>query len=315
MHARTTTTGKSAKAFALAGGITCGLFAGITGVCALKKHCTQSQANKTHSTHAIQNNTMSRNFQPSVIYKSDGTVKRTFADSAYNRAANANNATNISAEQIAERAGVNLRDCYQCGKCSAGCPMYEGMDLGPKQVMRKLQMGLVDEALHAKSPWICAQCMTCASRCPQNIDISELMRAVRMCAHEAGIIASKESDVFESEFIKGVRTYGKNSESYLAAFYNLKSKHLLQDIFNAPKMLTKSLINARHEKVRDQAGVRALVDRCLQENNANVTNAKCENITDLLKNTAQTTSSSQSSAETGQAAQSSPQNDAKTGGK
>lgn len=44
-------------------------------------------------------------------------------------------------EQISKQAKVNLHDCYQCGKCSAGCPMAEAMDLPPQQIMRLLQMG------------------------------------------------------------------------------------------------------------------------------------------------------------------------------
>lgn len=283
--------GTAFKTLAFVGGFAAGAYASYKAIGALKNRARANSKNR--STNTSQINTMSENFQPAIIFRSDGTVTSGVADMGAEAAScnggfapdggsavsggNATDATcscdapptcssaNITAEKIAQRANVNLRDCYQCGKCSAGCPMHEGMDLGPRQIMRKLQMGLVGDALHAKSPWICAQCMTCACRCPQNIDICELMRAVRMTAHEAGIIASKESDVFESEFIKGVRQYGKNSESYLAAFYNLKSGHLAQDAFNAPKMLAKGLIGPKREKVRDRNGVRALVDRCLHK--------------------------------------------------
>ena len=283
--------GTAFKTLAFVGGFAAGAYASYKAIGALKNRARANSKNR--STNTSQINTMSENFQPAIIFRSDGTVTSGVTNmgagaASYDggsapdggSAVSGGNATdasyscdapptcssaNITAEKIAQRANVNLRDCYQCGKCSAGCPMHEGMDLGPRQIMRKLQMGLVGDALHAKSPWICAQCMTCACRCPQNIDICELMRAVRMTAHEAGIIASKESDVFESEFIKGVRQYGKNSESYLAAFYNLKSGHLAQDAFNAPKMLAKGLIGPKREKVRDRNGVRALVDRCLHK--------------------------------------------------
>ena len=167
--------------------------------------------------------------------------------------------------QIAARAQVNIRDCYQCGKCSAGCPMASGMDAGPREIVHMLQLGLVEDALRAKDPWICAQCMTCSSRCPQQIDVAELMRAVRMVSHERGYRASKESDVFETAFIEGVRGHGRNSETWLAAAYNLRSGHLLQDAGNAPKMLSKGLIGLQHENVENREAVRRLVDRCLKK--------------------------------------------------
>ena len=167
------------------------------------------------------------------------------------------------AQAIADRADVNLRDCYQCGKCSAGCPMADEMDLPPQQVVRALQMGLVDRALDARGPWICAQCMVCTARCPQEIEISDLMHAVRMESHAQGRRVVPESETFEAQFISGVRKNGRSNEQYLAAFYNLKSGHLMQDMASAPKMMGKGLVGIAKHTVRDRGAVRDLVDRCL----------------------------------------------------
>ena len=167
------------------------------------------------------------------------------------------------ADAIAARAHVNLHDCYQCGKCSAGCPMAEEMDLTPQQVMHALQLGLVDEALEARGPWVCAQCMVCSTRCPQNIDITNIMLEVRRASHAAGACPLRESDVFETAFINGVRRNGRSNEQYLAAAYNVKSGHLLQDMDSAPLMLVKGLVGITRNKVKDKAAVGTLVDDCL----------------------------------------------------
>ena len=172
-------------------------------------------------------------------------------------------ASRALADAIAERAGVNLHDCYQCGKCSAGCPMADEMDLTPQQVMHALQLGLVDEALQARGPWICAQCMVCSTRCPQEIDITEIMLQVRRESHAQGKRAVPESDVFETSFINGVRRGGKSNEQYLALAFNVKSGHLLQDMDSAPAMFAKGIVGLAPHRVKDTAAVGKLVDKCL----------------------------------------------------
>ena len=43
--------------------------------------------------------------------------------------------------RIGKAAGVDFKDCYQCGKCTARCPLAESMDLMPREVIRYLQLG------------------------------------------------------------------------------------------------------------------------------------------------------------------------------
>lgn len=81
-------------------------------------------------------------------------------------------------EQVEAVSGENLLVCNQCGKCSAGCPLAYAMDLLPSQVLRLAQLG--DETvLEADTIWTCAACQTCASRCPQGIELPRVMEALR----------------------------------------------------------------------------------------------------------------------------------------
>jgi len=81
--------------------------------------------------------------------------------------------------KIEELSGQKLLACYQCGKCSAGCPAVSEMDILPNQVIRFAQLGLKEELLESKSVWVCASCYTCNVRCPKGIKIAEVMEAVR----------------------------------------------------------------------------------------------------------------------------------------
>ncbi|MDQ1316351.1 MAG: heterodisulfide reductase subunit [Pseudomonadota bacterium] len=76
-------------------------------------------------------------------------------------------------------SGQNLLACYQCGKCSAGCPMAPHMDVLPNQIIRMAQLGMREQLLAARSIWVCVSCMTCNSRCPKEIRIAEVFEALR----------------------------------------------------------------------------------------------------------------------------------------
>ena len=69
--------------------------------------------------------------------------------------------------KVEELSGQNLLTCYQCGKCSAGCPAVSQMDILPNQIIRLAQLGLKNELFKSKAIWVCASCMTCNTRCPK----------------------------------------------------------------------------------------------------------------------------------------------------
>jgi heterodisulfide reductase subunit C len=100
-------------------------------------------------------------------------------------------------KETEELSGQKVLKCYQCGKCSAGCPMLEAMDIPPNQIIRLLQLGQEEEVLKSKTIWICASCFTCEARCPKGVDLSKLMEALRVLLLRKGrdfIEVSKLSD-------------------------------------------------------------------------------------------------------------------------
>ncbi|MGQ9707856.1 MAG: 4Fe-4S dicluster domain-containing protein, partial [bacterium] len=92
--------------------------------------------------------------------------------------------------RIEELSGQRIQDCYQCGCCSAGCPLGELMNPPPSKAIRLLQLGLADELLQSEGIWLCASCLVCGTRCPRNIDYARIAEACR-----AIILRAKKSQV------------------------------------------------------------------------------------------------------------------------
>lgn len=72
----------------------------------------------------------------------------------------------------------DLNLCMICGTCTNGCPLtgapgLEGLDV--RKVLRMLHLGLVDEVVESKFPWLCTGCGRCAHACPMNVDIPYIM--------------------------------------------------------------------------------------------------------------------------------------------
>ncbi len=129
--------------------------------------------------------------------------------------------TETLAELIKAKIGENVNRCWQCVKCTAGCPLADQFDLTPNQVMRALQMN--DESvLASKTIWLCSSCYTCATRCPRDIDVTGVMDALRIEARKRRIRpAIREIPAFNALFMRLVRVFGRLPEALLMLAFNL----------------------------------------------------------------------------------------------
>ena len=85
-------------------------------------------------------------------------------------------------DRLFEQTGISVAQCYQCGKCTAGCPLREEMDFMPSQILRMLQFdqkGYEDKILGSLAIWLCLSCETCYSRCPQEVEFATVMDYLR----------------------------------------------------------------------------------------------------------------------------------------
>ena len=101
-----------------------------------------------------------------------------------------------------------LRRCIQCGTCSATCPTAYAMDYSPRQVWRRVQLGLRDEVLNSSTFWLCTTCKACQVRCPRGIDLMDAMIALKEYAF------GKDINVPE-----GMKTFGDT----IATSYNISA--------------------------------------------------------------------------------------------
>ena len=92
--------------------------------------------------------------------------------------------------QLEELSGQVVSDCYQCGCCTAGCPIGEDMDPPPSKAIRLLQLDRADELLKSSGIWMCASCLVCGTRCPRAVDYARIAEACR-----AIILRSRQSKV------------------------------------------------------------------------------------------------------------------------
>jgi heterodisulfide reductase subunit C len=166
------------------------------------------------------------------------------------------------AKLIQERTHVDVRACYQCGRCTAGCPVAYAMDAGPHQIMRGLQLEQPDWVFGRNTYWICASCITCTTRCPCEVDIARVMDGLRELAWEEGVRPSAPTvKAFHRVFLDLVRLTGRMYEPGLIGLYNLRSGHLLASMDLALPMVTHGKIDLLPKRFRGQDEVNRIFER------------------------------------------------------
>jgi heterodisulfide reductase subunit B len=147
------------------------------------------------------------------------------------------------AAQIRAQTGENVFLCYQCNKCSCGCPLAQHFDLAPNQVMRAAQLGLEELALKSTTPWLCIGCETCTTRCPNGIDVARVMDFMATESRARGIAAPVPAvGLFTDIFLKNLRRFGRTYELGLILEMNLRSGEPLKDLSMGVAMIRKRKI-------------------------------------------------------------------------
>ena len=153
--------------------------------------------------------------------------------------------------EVEKKSKEKVSACYQCEKCTNGCPVSFAMDIVPHKVIRLINLGLRNEILNSDTIWVCASCETCTSRCPNDIDIAHIMDSLRQIAQSSGIKASQENvPLFHDAFMDCIKSQGRVWEPAMVLRYKLKSKAFTQDMKLAVDMVKKGSLKFRPSRFR-----------------------------------------------------------------
>ena len=164
-------------------------------------------------------------------------------------------------EHVEALSGEKIKKCYQCGKCTAGCPVAFATDNPPRKTIRLLQVGLAEEVLKSNSIWICAACQTCYVRCPRGVNVPRIMQALVIIAKGKGIVPEKNIKIFKDLFLTFVERNGKVHEMGLIAFYNMMSMQPFKDVMLAPKLFLDGKISPFGHKTKNPSEVKKIFER------------------------------------------------------
>jgi heterodisulfide reductase subunit C len=152
-------------------------------------------------------------------------------------------ATGNLLQAVQRKADVNLTACYQCKKCSIGCPVANQTESPPAEIIRRLQLGAGDELLQTNLIWTCLSCETCYARCPNQINFPAVIDALKSIALQDGAARPKDdAPLFNRLFLKTVKSYGRAYDLQTIAMYKLGTGNLKQDMDKFPAMLKKGKI-------------------------------------------------------------------------
>ena len=168
------------------------------------------------------------------------------------------NETNHSIDALVSRIGkTEVLACYQCKKCSAGCPVSPDMDILPHQVIRMVQFGMKERLLNSKTIWLCASCETCTTRCPNDVDLAKVMDVLRQMAINSGEpLGDSRVPFFHSVFLSSIRKRGRIYELEMIAKYKLKNREFKKDIKLGIMMFIKGKLKLLSPKIKGKKEIK-----------------------------------------------------------
>jgi heterodisulfide reductase subunit C len=148
--------------------------------------------------------------------------------------------------------------CYQCRKCTAGCPVAERSDLPIDQILGWLKLGQIERVLRAEQLWICVGCHACSARCPNQVDPGRLLDHLRALALAHGIEPPARVKHFHDAFLSVVERSGRSHEVGMMSRFYLKERPAMSDIKAGYRLFLKGRLKPLGSKIKDRRMLRKI---------------------------------------------------------
>ena len=176
------------------------------------------------------------------------------------------NASGGIIRRVEEISGADLGACYQCKKCTSGCPVGDLVESPPSEIMRRLHLGAGKELLESELVWTCASCDTCSARCPMEIDVAAVMDALRALAIvENTTVPPGNVRWFDRVFLKTVYLFGRTYDIAMIGAYKLGTLRFFQDTEKFPAILKKGKIALTPPRGADSKTVKRIFKKALKD--------------------------------------------------
>jgi heterodisulfide reductase subunit C len=157
--------------------------------------------------------------------------------------------------------GEKIKECIQCGTCSASCPSAAAMEYGPREIVAALRAGMLDHVLNSNTVWMCVSCYSCTVRCPSGIPFTDIMYELKRLEVEKGLSQDTHAASMAKAFAETVDRHGRNSETELLRKYYLRTNPFkaLGQLPLAIKLLLRGRMEILPRKIKGLDGLHKMM--------------------------------------------------------
>jgi heterodisulfide reductase subunit C len=137
------------------------------------------------------------------------------------------------------------------------------MEHGPRRIMQMIRLGMADKVLRSNDLWFCVSCYSCSARCPQGVQVADVMAGLRNLSIAKGLATDKEAK-FSRVFVEVLQRYGRMYEPEVLVRYYMSQagvSALVKQAGLGLTMLRKGKIGLRPERINDTDELRDIAAR------------------------------------------------------